>query len=245
MTRLVLVGIGTGSPDHITRQGVAALNAADLILIPDKGAEKADLADARLAILRAVLVRPVPVARIAMPRRRAEGDYLGAVSDWHDAIAAEWAAAIAAAGQPQTVALMVWGDPSLYDSTLRVAQRLGLPAQVVPGITALQALCAAHAIPLNGLGAGFAVTTGRQLRDTGWPQGFDTLAVMLDAGGAFASLPPEGLHIWWGAYLGMPAEILESGPLAEAGPRILAAREAARAAHGWIMDIYLLRRRAG
>src|SRR5690606_34015339 len=106
MTRLVLVGIGTGSPDHITRQGVAALNAADLILIPDKGAEKADLADARLAILRAVLVRPVPVARIAMPRRRAEGDYLGAVSDWHDAIAAEWAAAIVAAGQPQTVAPM-------------------------------------------------------------------------------------------------------------------------------------------
>ncbi len=242
MTRLVLVGIGTGNPDHLTRQGVAALNGADLILIPDKGTEKAGLADVRGAILAQVLARPVPVARISMPERRGTGDYLGAVNDWHDAIAAEWAAAIARAGHPETVALMVWGDPSLYDSTLRVAERLGLPARVVPGITALQALCAAHAIPLNGLGAGFAVTTGRRLRESGWPQGFDTLAVMLDKGGAFATLPPEGLRIWWGAYLGMPAEILESGPLAEAGPRILAARETARAAHGWIMDIYLLRR---
>lgn len=244
MTRLVLVGIGTGNPDHITRQGVAALNGADLILIPDKGAEKGGLADVRGAILAQVLARPVPVARIVMPERRGTGDYLGAVHDWHDAIAAEWAAAIARAGHPETVALMVWGDPSLYDSTLRVAERLGLEARVVPGITALQALCAAHAIPLNGLGAGFAVTTGRRLRDGGWPQGFDTLAVMLDKGGAFATLPPEGLRIWWGAYLGMRAEILESGPLAEAGPRIMAVREQARAAHGWIMDIYLLRKTA-
>ena len=49
---------------------------------------------------------------------------------------------------------MVWGDPSLYDSTLRIAERLDpIPSvKVVPGITSIQALAAAHQIPINDLG---------------------------------------------------------------------------------------------
>ncbi|MGL6209164.1 MAG: SAM-dependent methyltransferase, partial [Paracoccaceae bacterium] len=42
MIDLTLVGIGTGNPDHLTLQAIKALNAADLVLIPQKGAEKAD-----------------------------------------------------------------------------------------------------------------------------------------------------------------------------------------------------------
>ncbi|TMV58004.1 precorrin-6A synthase (deacetylating), partial [Thioclava sp. BHET1] len=141
----------------------------------------------------------------------------------------------------EKIALLVWGDPSLYDSTLRIAARLDLPVTVIPGITSLQALTAAHAIPINGIGAPFTVTTGRQLRDHGWPEGAETIAVMLDGGCAFQCLPPEGIHIWWGAYVGMAEQIIRSGPLAEAGPGILATRAEARAAHGWIMDIYILR----
>lgn len=56
----------------------------------------------------------------------------------------------------------------------------------------------------------------------------------------------EGLEprdIWWGAYLGMPEQMIRTGGLAQARPEIIALREAARAAHGWIMDIYMLRRR--
>ncbi|MBB1652331.1 hypothetical protein A9976_23160 [Delftia sp. UME58] len=59
---------------------------------------------------------------------------------------------------------------------------------------------------------------------------------------SFTELPSHGLHIWWGAYLGMDRQMLDSGPLAEAAPRIVQARAAARERHGWIMDIYLLRR---
>jgi len=103
-------------------------------------------------------------------------------------------------------------------------------------------LAAAHGIPLNDLGAPFLVTTGRRLRDTGWPAGIDTLVVMLDGDCAFQTLEPGGVTIWWGAYVGMTQQITDHGPLAEVGPRIVAARAAARAAHGWIMDIYLLRR---
>jgi precorrin-6A synthase len=89
------------------------------------------------------------------------------------------------------------------------------------------------------------VTTGRQLRDHGWPAGVDTLVVMLDGQCSFTTLPLEvsrEVQIWWGAYLGMAQQLLDHGPLAEAGQRIVATRAAARAQHGWIMDIYLLRR---
>jgi precorrin-6A synthase len=249
MIELCLVGIGTGNPDHVTRQGVKALNAADLILVPRKGAGKADLAELRLQLCEALVTNPATqVVDFDMPVRDAEDpDYPAAVHRWHDAIAEVWLATIRsqlpAGGR---VALLVWGDPSLYDSTLRIAERLAvqLPVKVsvVPGITALQALTAAHAIALNEINAPVTITTGRQLRDFGWPGNADTVAVMLDGHCAFQHLATEGVTIWWGAYLGMPQQVLVCGPLAEVSARILVERQAARAAHGWVMDTYLMRR---
>jgi len=246
MRELILIGIGTGNPDHVTLEAVAAMRGADLILIPRKGPDKADLADLRHEICaRALEGAETRIAEFDLPKRDGSGDYLAAVDDWHDAIAQVWAETVAAADPaPQRVALLIWGDPSLYDSSLRIAGRLD-PApeiRVVPGITALQALCAAHRIPLNEIGAPFLVTTGRRLREGGWPDGADTIAVMLDGGCAFQTLDPAGLSIWWGAYLGMADQIIESGPLADVGPRIMDMRADARARHGWIMDIYLIRR---
>lgn len=240
MIELVLIGAGTGHPDHLTLQGVRALQEADLILIPRKGAGKEDLAHLR----HAMLARHRPdgaVVEVDLPRRDPSLPYLDGVEAWHDAIAAAWAQAV---DLPRggTVAMLVWGDPSLYDSSLRIAARLDWRPRVIPGITAIQALCAAHAIPLNALGGEVRITTGRQLREGGWPTDCDRAVVMLDGGCAFATLAPEGLHIWWGAYLGMPEQRLDHGPLAEAAPRIEATRTAARAAHGWIMDCYLLAR---
>lgn len=242
---LVLIGIGTGNPDHLTLQAVRALNAVDLILIPEKGQEKADLAELRRAICADVLTNPaVKIVGFEMPvRDPANPGYLSRVNDWHDEIAGAWQAAIAAHPGARRVALLVWGDPSLYDSTLRIAARLPqMEVSVVPGIMSPQVLAAAHRIPLNGLGAPFLVTTGRRLREEGWPPGVDRLVVMLDGACAFQDLPSEGVTIWWGAFVGMTNEIIEAGPLAEAGPRILARREAAREDHGWLMDIYILER---
>ena len=244
MITLSLIGIGTGNPGHLTAEAVQALNAADLILLPRKGEEKSDLADIRHLILSQVLTTPVPVAEYDVPQRADQTDYLGAVNDWHDAIAALWLDAITARlPQGGTVALMVWGDPSLYDSTLRIAARLpGVAVKVIPGITSLQVLTAAHAIPLNTLAAPVTITTGRQLRDHGWPEGAVTLAVMLDKGGAFTTIYPADTIIWWGAYVGMPQQALIHGPLSEVSEDILSTRARLRAEHGWIMDIYLLRR---
>lgn len=248
MIEIDLIGIGTGNPDHLTRAAVRAINAADVILLPCKGDTKIDLIDRRRAICTEVLSGPARVVEFHLPERDSRADYLGAVNDWHDAIAAAWSREIAA-NLPDggRLALLVWGDPSLYDSTLRIADRLraqgmDLSLRVVPGITSVQALTAAHAIPLNALAEPVLITTGRQLRRHGWPQGTDTVIVMLDSGCAFDVLDPQGITIWWGAYLGMAQEKLVAGPLGETAPRIARLREELRARHGWIMDVYLMRK---
>lgn len=248
MMTLSLIGIGCGDPGQLTRAAIHAINAADLVLIPRKGAAKSDLADLRRTICADVLTNDkTRIAEFDLPVRDAgEADYRKGVDDWHDAVAGTWSQTIADhLGGDGKVALLIWGDPSLYDSSLRIARRLHpLPdIEVVPGITSIQALCAAHALPLNDIGEPFLVTTGRRLREGGWPVGVDTVVVMLDGGTAFQSLDPAGLHIWWGAYLGMADQIIMSGALAEVGTRIVAMRQDARERHGWIMDSYILKRR--
>lgn len=243
MIALDLIGIGTGNPEHVTLAAIRAMAEADLILLPRKGDEKTDLADLRRQVCATHLPDLSRVVEFDLPVRDASGGYIDGVNDWHDAIAQAWRTQIDAhLPQGGRVALLVWGDPSLYDSTLRIAARLGLTPRVVPGVTSLSVLTAAHAIPLNDLGAPVVITTGRQLRENGWPEGADAVAVMLDQGGAFTHVAPEGVTIWWGAYLGMPHEALIAGPLAEVSAQILTTRAELRAQHGWIMDIYLLRR---
>lgn len=246
MIAFTLIGIGTGGPDQLTLAAVKAIRAADLILIPRKGADKADLAALRRAICAEVLGEAQGrIAEFDLPvRDPAIADYRERVEAWHDAIAQVWARSIAA-HRPEggRVALLVWGDPALYDSSLRIARRLpDTRVEVVPGLMSINVLTAAHGITLNEVGAPFLVTTGRRLREDGWPAGIDTLVVMLDGACSFRHLDPAGVRIWWGAYVGMAAQILLSGPLAQAAAAIMAAREEARARHGWIMDIYLLRR---
>lgn len=249
MMTLSLVGIGSGNPDHLTLQAIKTLEAADLILLPRKGDEKTELADLRRGIVADVLKTAPKVVEFDYPVRDAKTPkYLDGVNTWHDALATIWGDLISEhAAADAHVALMVWGDPSLYDSTLRIADRLlaqgvEMRVEVVPGITSLQMLTAAHAIPLNDLGAPVVVTTGRQLRDHGWPAGATTVAVMLDGACSFQHVTDSNTQIWWGGYVGMPQQVLLSGPLAEVSDEIIALRAKARDQHGWIMDIYLMRR---
>ncbi len=141
-------------------------------------------------------------------------------------------------------AILAWGDPSLYDSTLRILDAIEADVaevdfsyDVIPGITAIQALTARHRIPLNDVGKPVLITTGRQLRTHGLS---GSAVVMLDADCSFQSCQPE-TRIWWGAYLGTDDELLVAGTVGEVGTRIAALRAEARVRHGWIMDIYLLR----
>lgn len=238
-----LIGIGTGSPSHVTLEGIEALRNAALILVPHKGADKDDLAEIRYRIIAASGSRG-KVVHFDYPERDPALPYQERVASWHDEIARRWQSAINGAGATGPVALLVWGDPSLYDSTLRIADRLRPrpEVRVVPGITAIQALTAAHAIPLNRVDGAVHITTGRRLRQSGMPAGENTVVVMLDGDCSFQTLDPDGVHVWWGAYLGSDKQLLIEGPLDEVGDDIIRTRAEARATQGWIMDIYLLRR---
>lgn len=252
MIDVVLIGIGTGNPDHLTLEAVSALRSADAVLIPRKGDEKVQLADVRRAIFDRYVDRDrTRLVEFDMPvRRRVGPDYRGDVDNWHTAIAERWKQALVEAlgskASTGTVALLIWGDPSLYDSSLRIAERLSADMQirvrVVPGLTSIQLLTASHNLTLNEIGESVLITTGRKLATEGWPQGADTVVVMLDGDTAFTRIAPDNIAIWWGAYLGLPQEMTRSGPLTEIASQIVADRAAARAKHGWIMDIYILRR---
>lgn len=171
MRELWLVGIGTGNPDHLTLEGRRALREAALVLVPRKGSGKDDLADLRHAILESAGAS-APVVEFDMPVRDETLPYMDRVYRWHDEIAHRWSDTIARSDVEGPVALLVWGDPGLYDSTLRIAERLR-PApriRVVPGISALQALTAAHAIPFNMVNGAVTVTTGGASGTTAGPK---------------------------------------------------------------------------
>jgi precorrin-6A synthase len=242
-----VIGVGAGDPDYVTIQAIAALNDTQVFFAMDKGEAKSDLVALRREICARFIREPgYRFVELPDPKRSnpgdQQGDYREAVSDWHAARTRIWAKAIATELGPDGVgAFLAWGDPSLYDSTLRileaVAAELDFTFDVIPGITAIQALTARHRIPLNDVGEPILITTGRQLRAHGLS---GSAVVMLDADCTFAACPAD-TRIWWGAYLGTDDELLVAGAVGEVGARIVALRSEARARHGWIMDTYLLR----
>lgn len=247
MRRIHVIGIGAGDPGYVTAQAVDALNDVDVFFASDKGAVKDDLVSLRREICERFIREPgYRFVELPDPKRSKEAPdgaaYRQVVADWHAARAELWAQALRDELADDGVgAFLAWGDPSLYDSTLRildmVADRVEFTYDVIPGITAIQALTARHRIPLNDVGAPVLITTGRRLREEGLS---GTAVVMLDGDCAFLDCPPT-TEIWWGAYLGTPDELLLSGTVADVGERIAAVRAEARNRHGWIMDIYLLR----
>ncbi|PND55498.1 precorrin-6A synthase (deacetylating) [Mycobacterium sp. ENV421] len=243
MRTIHVIGVGAGDPDYVTAQAIRALNDTDVFFAMDKGEAKSDLVALRREICARFIDGPgYRFVELPDPKRAAGGDYTQAVADWHSARAELWARAIDTELGPDGVgAFLAWGDPSLYDSTLRildeVARHIEFDYDVVPGITAIQALTARHRIPLNDVGEPVLITTGRQLRKTGLS---GSAVVMLDGDCAFLGCPPQ-TRMWWGAYLGTADELLMSGTVGDVGERIAALRAEARAQHGWIMDIYLLR----
>jgi len=247
MRRLSIIGIGAGNPDHITMQAIKTLRDLDVVFLIDKGDGKDSLAALRKDICARYIENPSCrfVAAEDPERDRTPTDYQATVSAWHAQRASIYERMIREElGENQHGAFLVWGDPSLYDSTLRILDRVAamktvaFDFDVIPGITSVQALAARHRIPLNRIGGPIHITTGRQLA-----KGMmgDDVVVMLDGDCAFKTIKDD-VDIYCGAYIGTADEILVSGPLRECGPRIEKVRNEARARHGWIMDTYLLRK---
>jgi precorrin-6A synthase len=247
MRKLFVIGIGTGNPEHVTIQAIKALNQTDVFFVMDKGEAKADLRRIRQDICdRYIEGRSYRFVEAKDPARDpAAASYRAGVDQWHRQRAAILQDLIAKElGPDETGAFLVWGDPSLYDSTLRIIDlmqangAIAFTCDIIPGITSIQALAAAHRLALNHIGGSIHITTGRNLRENL----ADNTVVMLDGTDAFAAIDPTDTTIHWGAYLGTDKELLVAGPLRDAAPEIVRVRGEARQRHGWIMDTYLLRR---
>ncbi|WP_322012324.1 precorrin-6A synthase (deacetylating) [Paraburkholderia sp. J12] len=249
--RILVIGIGAGDPDYLTVQAINALNEADVFFVMDKGPAKEKLVALRKEICaRFIKDANYRIVEATSPERRRDGiDYRAAVEELNSEKQRVFERLIdEELAQGQCGAFLVWGDPALYDSTIRILDailadgRLAFDFEVIPGISSVQALTAKHRVPLNFIGRPVEITTGRRLKE-GFPQDADSVVVMLDAQNTYRDLAGEDLDIYWGAYVGTPDEILVSGRLSEVKDEIARVRAEARDANGWIMDTYLLRRR--
>jgi precorrin-6A synthase len=253
MRHVLIIGVGAGDPDYITVQAIKALNRVDVFFVIDKGAAKDDLVALRKEIcarhITGSAYRFVEARDPERDRTRKDSPgYAAAVSAWHDERAAIFETMIASElAVDGCGAFLVWGDPSLYDGTIRIIDQLIERARVpfeysvIPGVSSLHSLTARHRIPLNRIGEPIHITTGRRLA-AGMPAGLDNVVVMLDGECAFRNVTDDDVQIYWGAYLGTPDELLIAGPVTTVGPEIERVRAAARERKGWIMDTYLLRR---
>ena len=236
-------------------QGIKALNRADVFFLMDKGRIKGKLRDVREEICRRHIA-PGRAHRFveapSPPRDTSPADYRASVDELNAAKQAVFEAMIAGEmTDGETAGILVWGDPMLYDSTIRNIEAIvasgkhQIDYEVIPGITAVQALAARHRIPLNRIAEPVLLTTGRKLAE-GFPDGIDSAAVLLDGEDTYRKFADAGVHgdmeIYWGAYLGTPDEILISGKLKDVAGEIHRRRTEARQKNGWIMDTYLIRK---
>jgi precorrin-6A synthase len=189
--KLLIIGIGPGDADYVTIQAVKALNRVDVFFVVDKGSEKDDLVQLRREILDRYIDEgdAYRVVEILDPERdRTAADYQAAVRAWRQQRADRYEQALRdELGEDDCGAFLVWGDPSLYDSTIQIAEEIiargnvEIDYEVIPGISCVQALAAKHKITLNRVGEAIQITTGRRLAQ-GLPANAENVVVMLDGG---------------------------------------------------------------
>jgi precorrin-6A synthase len=182
------------------------LNEVEVIFVIDKGEEKGDLVVLRKLLCEKYIRDPgwrIVEARDPQRDRKASA-YEAAVEDWYEKRALIFERMLLEElGEEGCGGFLVWGDPTLYDSTIRIVElirergQVDFDYEVIPGISSVQALAARHRLPINRIGEPVHVTTGRKLGQ-GLPQGVTNAVVMLDSQDAFRSVDPEA-EIYWGA----------------------------------------------
>jgi precorrin-6A synthase len=251
--KILIIGIGAGNPEYVTIQAVNALNQVDVFFILDKGASKDKLLAFRQEICRRYIENhEYRFVDAASPEwQRGTPDYRSTIDELNRNKQAVFERLIVdGMADGECGAFLVWGDPTLYDSTIRIVEAIAgsgghqLEYEIIPGISSVQALAAKHKTTLNRIGQSIEITTGRKIAE-GFPNNVDSVIVMLDAENTYKRFADQDIDIFWGAYIGTPDEILISGKLEEVVDEIERVRAEARKANGWIMDTYLMRKGEG
>lgn len=255
MKKIYLIGIGTGSPEHLTIQAVNTLKTVKVFFILEKDSEKnEDLVRLRKDILQHYLPEGnYRLRMVRIPERKRGGRelalYQERVSAWRkqksDILAQQIQEGLA---DDETGAILIWGDPAVYDGHIEIMNgilregRVDFEYEIIPGITSMQVLTARHKIPLNYIGESVLVTTGRRLKEF-TPAEVGNAVVFLDNYQTYKHFKDADLNIYWGAYLGTGDEVLISGRVKDVLDKIVKARNEGKKKNGWIMETYILRAR--
>ena len=250
MKKILIIGIGAGNPEYLTVQAINALNRVDVFFLMDKGAAKEKLVAFRKEICeRFITGSDYRFAEAKSPELiRDAVDIESCVEELNRDKQAVFEHLISQdMADGECGAFLVWGDPTLYDSTIRIVEAIArsgrhdLDYDVIPGISSAQALAAAHKVTLNRIGRPIEITTGRKIAE-GFPAHVDSVLVMLDPEDAYKRFVDQDIDIYWGAYVGTPDEVLVAGKLKDVAADIERIKGEARRANGWIMDSYLMRK---
>ena len=149
---LYLIGIGFGNAKHVTKEAANTIKNCNLILIGKKKEEKSDIADLKTYICKSfVKINSVNFQEFIIPERQSSSKkYVNSVVEWHDQIAKTWVEIIngytsRTKKMTLNVGVPIWGDPSLYDSSQRIALRVkntlrNTSIKLIPGLSSIQLL---------------------------------------------------------------------------------------------------------
>ncbi|MDU0810892.1 MAG: precorrin-6A synthase (deacetylating) [Burkholderia sp.] len=252
MKKIFIIGIGAGNPEYITIQAINALNKVNVFFLMEKNKQKEKLITLRKEIIQRYVDKDRTyriVCTMTPECTFSEKDYVTSVQTlncdkqyvFENLISKELS-------DGECGAFLIWGDPSLYDSTTRIIDTISqieqhtIKYEVIPGISSVQALAARHRISLNEIGQPIEIKNGRTLIED-FSNNASSIVVMLDANNAFHKVINNDFDIYWGAYVGTPDEILVSGKLSDIAEDITRIRANARERYGWIMDSYILKKR--
>lgn len=148
--QLVGVGVGPGDPELLTLKAQRALAEADIILVPSTEASGDEPGRAERIVRAGVPAASERIVRVPFSMADASGVTPRRAEAWR---ASAQAALDAFDSGARSVVFATIGDPSVYSTFSYLAahvvgERADVSIDVVPGITAMQALAAASRTPL-------------------------------------------------------------------------------------------------